>query len=258
MSLRGVLDALRTEPALTRIIELASTAADHITVVSPVTASPLVTAAIAEGAPILVVTATGREAEDLAAALSEVIDGDVAVFPSWETLPHERLSPSSDTVGRRVEVLRRLATGDVRLRAIVASARAVMQPIPAGLGDIEPVELRAGDTADLTELVERLVTLGYERVDLVERRGQLAVRGGILDVFPPTSEHALRVEFWGDEVEEVRNFAVTDQRSLELADALCAHAVREVLLTPEVRARARSSRTCPSSVRLTISAAASK
>lgn len=240
MSLRGVLDALRADPSVARISELAQTTSDHITVVSPVTAAPIVASVIAERTPLLVITATGREAEDLAASLAEVIEGDVAVFPSWETLPHERLSPSSDTVGQRVAVMRRLAVGDGNLRVVVASARAAMQPIPAGLGDVEPVELRAGDRADLTEIVERLVTLGYERVDLVERRGQLAVRGGILDVFPPTSEHALRVEFWGDEVEEVRHFAVTDQRSLELADGLCAYAVREVLLTPEVRARAQS------------------
>ena len=240
MSLRGVLDALRADPSVARIRELAQTTSDHITVVSPVTAVPIVAGVIAERTPLLVITATGREAEDLAASLAEVSEGDVAVFPSWETLPHERLSPSSDTVGQRVAVLRRLAIGDGDLRVVVASVRAAMQPIPAGLGDVEPVELRAGDSADLTELVERLVTLGYERVDLVERRGQLAVRGGILDVFPPTSEHALRVEFWGDEVEEVRHFAVTDQRSLELADGLCAYAVREVLLTPEVRERAQS------------------
>ena len=240
MSLRGVLDALRADPSIARLKELSRQTSDRITVVSPVTASPVVVAAIADEVPLLVITATGREAEELAASLGGLLDEDVAVFPSWETLPHERLSPTSDTVGRRVALLHRLATGDRRLRVVVASARAAMQPLPAGLGDIAPVALRAGDSADLTEIVERLVVLGYERVDLVERRGQIAVRGGILDVFPPTSEHAVRVEFWGDEVEEVRHFAVTDQRSLDLApDGLHAHAVREVLLTPEVRERAR-------------------
>ena len=63
-------------------------------------------------------------------------------------------------------------------------------------------------------MVERLVAAGYARVELVEKRGEFAVRGGILDVFPPTEEHPLRVEFWGDEVEEVRYFKVADQRSL--------------------------------------------
>ena len=64
--------------------------------------------------------------------------------------------------------------------------------------------LRAGETADLDDVVHRLVEIGYARTDLVEKRGEIAVRGGILDVFPPTEEHPLRVEFWGDTVEEIR------------------------------------------------------
>jgi transcription-repair coupling factor (superfamily II helicase) len=101
------------------------------------------------------------------------------------------------------------------------------------------VRVRVGDQYDLSALVSRLVHLGYERLDLVERRGQIAVRGGILDVFPPSAEHPLRIEFWGDAVEEIRSFTVTDQRSLEnVPDGLFAPAVRELLLTPEVRARA--------------------
>src|SRR5690606_16432631 len=116
----------------------------------------------------------------------------------------------------------------------------VLQPIVSGLGDLEPVRLRAGDEADLDELVERLVANGYHRVDMVERRGEVAVRGGLLDVFPPTEEHPLRLEFWGDTVEEIRWFKVADQRSLQEApDGLFAPPCRELLLTPQVRDRAR-------------------
>ena len=84
------------------------------------------------------------------------------------------------------------------------SAR-VLQPLVAGLGDLEPVALRAGDEIE----PRRRSSSGwsscrYARVDLVEQRGEFAVRGGILDVFPPTEEHPLRVEFWGDTVEEIR------------------------------------------------------
>jgi len=97
-----------------------------------------------------------------------------------------------------------------------------------------------GDQASLTETVTRLVGLGYERVDLVDRRGQIAVRGGILDIFPPTQEHPIRIEFWGDDVEELRFFAVVDQRSLEVAEhGLWAPPVRELLLTEEVKEKAR-------------------
>src|SRR5262249_37416281 len=75
--------------------------------------------------------------------------------------------------------------------------------------------------------------------DLVTRRGEFAVRGGILDVFPPTDEHPVRVEFWGDEIEEIRTFAVADQRTLATVDRMWAPPCRELLLTDPVRARAR-------------------
>ena len=83
-----------------------------------------------------------------------------------------------------------------------------------GLGELEPVRLRQDESADLDDVVTRLVEIGYARTELVEKRGDLAVRGGILDVFPPTEEHPLRIEFFGDTVEEIRFFRVADQRSL--------------------------------------------
>ena len=90
-----------------------------------------------------------------------------------------------------------------------------------------------------SDLTERLAAAAYTRVDLVERRGEFAVRGGIVDVFPPTEEHPLRVELWGDTVEEVRWFKVADQRSLEVAEhGLWAPPCRELLLTDAVRERA--------------------
>ena len=94
-------------------------------------------------------------------------------------------------------------------------------------------------TLPLEEVVERLAAAAYARTDLVERRGEFAVRGGILDVFPPTEEHPLRLEFWGDTVEEIRWFKVADQRSLEVAEhGLWAPPCRELLLTDAVRERA--------------------
>jgi transcription-repair coupling factor (superfamily II helicase) len=89
-------------------------------------------------------------------------------------------------------------------------------------------------------VVRRLAEAAYSRVDLVEKRGEFAVRGGIVDVFPPTEEHPLRVEFWGDEVEEIRSFAVADQRTLAPATRLWAPPCRELLLTDEVRSRAKT------------------
>ena len=251
MSLTGLLDAVLADPALASAVQASGTEALDLT--APEALRPFVVSALAAdrergGAarPVLAVTATTREADDLAAALQCLLPPDsVAVYPSWETLPHERLSPRADTIGRRLAVLRRLAhpskddptTGP--LSVVVSPVRSVLQPQAAGLGDLEPVQLQAGDAANLDDIVQRLVDIAYARVDLVEKRGEFAVRGGILDVFPPTEEHPVRVEFWGDEIEEVRYFAVADQRSLEVAThGLWAPPCRELLLTPEVRARA--------------------
>ena len=252
MSLSGLLDAILPDPALSHAVS--SAGVDSLELTAPASLRPFVVSALAAdpsrggaGRPVLAVTATGRDAEDLVDALRCVLPADeVAGYPSWETLPHERLSPRADTVGRRLAVLRRLAhpsvddpaTGPVRV--VVASIRAVLQPQVPGLGELEPVAAKVGDVFDLEDLVERLVAVGYSRVELVEKRGEFAVRGGILDVFPPTEEHPVRVEFWGDDVEEVRYFTVADQRSLGPADhGLWAPPCRELLLTPSVRERAK-------------------
>jgi transcription-repair coupling factor (superfamily II helicase) len=245
MSLSGLLDLVAADPKLTAALQEDG----DVALVAPAALRPFGVAALGrhDQRTVLAVTATGREAEDLAAALTDLVDpAGVAVFPAWETLPHERLSPRSDTVGQRLAVLRRLAhpvKGDTAagpLNVVVAPIRALLQPIVKGLGDLAPVRLRAGDDADLDDVVGRLVGSGYHRVDMVERRGEVAVRGGLLDVFPPTEEHPLRLEFWGDTVEEIRWFKVADQRSLEAAeDGLFAPPCRELLLTSDVRRRAR-------------------
>ncbi|MET7713643.1 transcription-repair coupling factor [Streptomyces sp. NPDC005407] len=249
MSLHGLLDAVVRDPALADAVKAAGDGHRmHVDLVGPPAARAFAVAALAResGRPVLAVTATGREAEDLAAALRSLLPEEgIAEYPSWETLPHERLSPRSDTVGRRLAVLRRLAhpadddpaAGPVSV--VVAPVRSVLQPQVKGLGDLEPVALRTGESADLGEVTEALAAAAYSRVELVEKRGEFAVRGGILDVFPPTEEHPLRVEFWGDDVEEIRYFKVADQRSLEVAEyGLWAPPCRELLLTDDVRQRA--------------------
>ena len=263
MSLAGLLAILDDDPQLHDVISRAES--DTIPevepsaatlagedLVAPPTLRPVLTAALtrrAGGADrfVLAVTATAREAEDLTTALGSFLPpGSVASFPGWETLPHERLSPQSDTVGRRIAVLRRLAhPGDAGqpdgpLTVVVAPVRSLLQPIVAGLGDLAPVSLHEGDTCELDDLLARLVEIGYSRADLVSARGEIAVRGGIVDVFPPTEEHPLRVEFFGDTVEEIRYFKVADQRSIGRADnGLWAPPCRELLLTPAVRDRAK-------------------
>jgi transcription-repair coupling factor (superfamily II helicase) len=255
MDLTALLPPLSEDAALAAAIQQAHDhAAATVDIGAPRPLRPIVAAALAAGEPIgagrlvLAVTATDREAGDLAAGLESLLPpGTVAEYPAWETLPHERLSPRADTVGRRLAVRRRLrhpteAAGGARLHVVVTPVRSLLQPQVAGLGDLEPVSLNVGDTVELDDVVGRLIASGYVRVDLVERRGEIAVRGGILDVFPPTQDHPLRVEFFGDEVEEIRVFKAADQRSLgdefPAVHGLWAPPCRELLLTPDVLARA--------------------
>src|SRR5262245_46112252 len=167
MKLVGLLDAALGDPALAAARDLAAAGSGQVDLTAPAALRPFVVAALAgehrltgpaqvpahEPRPVLAVTATSREAEDLAAALGCLLPaGEVAVYPSWETLPHERLSPRSDTVGRRLAVLRRLAHPelfDTPLRVVVAPVRSVLQPQLRGLGDLQPVELHQGGEADL-------------------------------------------------------------------------------------------------------------
>ena len=241
----GLVELALTAPTFGQLIERTAERPAELSLVGSARARLFVAAALARQGSLLVVTATGREADDLTTELKGVFGDAVAMFPSWETLPHERLSPGVDTVGTRLMMLRRLAhPDDTRLgpplQVLVTSARSLLQPMSPQLGLVEPVTLSVGQEVDFESIIARLVELAYTRVDMVGRRGEFAVRGGILDIFAPVSEHPVRVEFWGDEITEMRMFSVADQRSIaEIAvDTLVAVACRELLLTDDVRARA--------------------
>src|SRR5690625_1609636 len=182
MTLAGLLPALRADPALTELVESVG-ARGNLDITASVGTRPALLAdlALRGGRPLVVLTATGREADELHTALGAYLDpDDVAVFPAWETLPHERLSPRSDTVAHRIAVLRRLTHSDAAdagpagssapVRVLLLPVRALLQPVVAGLGDLEPVALRAGDTVPMEAVAAALVDAAYTRVDMVERR----------------------------------------------------------------------------------------
>lgn len=248
----GLVELALSAPTFQQLMQRAGGRPDELTLIAPASARLLVASALARQGPLLVVTATGREADDLAAELRGVFGDTVALLPSWETLPHERLSPGVDTVGTRLMALRRLAHPDDAqlgppLGVVVTSVRSLLQPMTPQLGMMEPLTLTVGDESPFDGVVARLVELAYTRVDMVGRRGEFAVRGGILDIFAPTAEHPVRVEFWGDEITEMRMFSVADQRSIPEIDihTLVAFACRELLLSEDVRAPPSTHRSAP-------------
>ncbi len=190
--------------------------------------------------PLLVVVPSERDAEALAEGVGAFIGSDaVAHFPAWETLPHERLSPQASTVGQRLRVLDRLVGGDPSLAAVVTPVRAALQPMDPRLAEREPIRLDHRYEGGLDGLVDGLAELGYTRVAMVESRGEFAVRGGIVDVFPTAAEHPVRVEFFGDDVDELRSFSAGDQRTVEALAGVTVDPARELVLDDETAATAR-------------------
>ena len=216
--------------------------------VVPAGATTAIVAALAMASPrpsvTVVVCATGRESDQLRDELRSVVPPSTTVldFPAWETLPHERLSPHAETVARRRSALRQIAhasqtPGEL---VVVASVRALVQSVNPDIATFEPWVATPGDSSrTLESWVEYLVEAAYTRVDLVTRRGEFAVRGGIVDVFPPLAEHPVRLDFFGSEIEQMSYFQVSDQRSIaEVVDSAVLEPVREMLLGSDVRSRA--------------------
>ncbi|APT93750.1 transcription-repair coupling factor [Corynebacterium phocae] len=235
-ALSGLLKVAATDPKLKGLVAQLGQPSLHIMGIDQ--ARPWAVGALSHHAPVLVVTATGREAEDLTAELSAMLGDRVAQFPAWETLPHERLSPSGDIVGRRAQVLHRVKKGE--LKVVVTAARGYCQPIVSEVEGREPISLREEMEIELEELVKALEFRAYRHEDMVAKRGDYAVRGGILDVFPTTSDYPVRVEFWGDEITDIRKFSVADQRTfaeIEISEVEI-YPARELPITDAVAERA--------------------
>ncbi len=147
----------------------------------------------------------------------EALDGGeaVAFYPPRESFGEAE--PHAEVAGERVETLERAARGDVRV--LITTARAIMErtQLPAIL-QYGRLELKKGDVRKLGELAEHLESIGFERADMVEDVGQYSVRGGIFDVYGFGMANPVRMEFWGDEITELRHFDLTTQRSTRDAD----------------------------------------
>ncbi len=212
--------------------------------------------------PVLVVTPTGAAAEQLAHDLSaftgpeddggggtgdgaETENGprSVEVFPAWETLPFERVSPDVSTMGHRLRLLWRLAgqagtEPAVGPDIVVAPIKALLQRLGPWRTAARPVVVARGDRVDVGQLTGQLVAMGYRRESLVEHRGELAVRGGIVDVFPSTADHPVRIDLWGDEVDRLTRFDVSDQRSVADLDHVELFGCRELVADETMQKRA--------------------
>jgi transcription-repair coupling factor (superfamily II helicase) len=197
-------------------------------------------AAIASGLDTSVLAATPgpREAEEIASAVEAFLGPErVTVLPAWEALPYEGISPSAEVAARRTSAVRRLrqATGAF---VIVAPVLTILQGIVPTLGTVSPLELVPGREIAPDALSAALVELGYLRADVVEHRGEFAVRGGVVDVFPGSARRPVRLEYLGDEIESMREFAPSSQLSTSPVASVEVPPIRELILDDALRARA--------------------
>jgi transcription-repair coupling factor (superfamily II helicase) len=189
---------------------------------------------------MIVATPTGTAAQLLHDDLVQFLGAsNVLIFPAWETLPFERVSPSVETMGRRLEVLWRIR-GDQPPKVIIGSVRALLQKLGPDATTLEPIVVRPGEEIDADALLTRLVHGGYRREELVEHRGEVARRGSIIDVFPSTADTPIRIDLWGDEVDRLTQFNVNDQRSTDAIEVATIFPARELQITDEVKDMARS------------------
>jgi len=236
MSLDAALDAFASsEPFERLLLERA-----RPVLARAATGEDVVVAALARtlDVPVLAVAPGPHEAEALAADLEALLGPDgAALLPSWEALPYEGIGPSPEVAARRHDALHRFRAAPGAF-VLVAPVLAAIQRMVPTLGVVPPLDLVPGRELPPDELAAALVELGYARADVVEHRGEFAVRGGVVDVFPGTERRPARLEYWGDEIESLRAFSASTQLSTGKLPRLLVTPVRELIPDGEVRARA--------------------
>src|SRR6266487_7070034 len=176
-------------------------------------ALPLLLAALYDelSRPLVLLAPEDADARDAAEAAGWFLGEErVALLPSRGVHWGSGLDPAPHLVGERARALDVLAAGGL----VCASAAALAERMPPAPARPEPVRVAPGNELALDDLVEALALAGYERVERADERGQFAVRGGLVDVFPTTGREPLRIEFWGDEIEQMRAFSPFTQRAL--------------------------------------------
>jgi transcription-repair coupling factor (superfamily II helicase) len=185
----------------------------------------------------LVIAPTQEAAEEFCRELAFFSGGDLhaALFPAWDAAPFSATSPHPDVTGARLDTLFRLQNGLPGI-TVMPVAAALQRVLPRKTLNDSSCYLLAGEEFERDDLLARLIRMGYANVPLVEDRGTFAVRGGILDIFPPNLRAPVRIEFFGDTAETMRAFDPLTQRSLQPVEELVLLPSRELLLSDELLA----------------------
>ena len=194
------------------------------------------------GRPLLVVVADNRSAEAMLPVLQAFCEltgaadpAAVINLPCYDVLPYENMSPHPEIQEQRAIALWKIVTGAASIVVTPVSAAAMRMRSAEFYGGLARI-VRRGESIDAEQLIQHLNTVGYTSVDVVEMTGQYALRGGILDVYPPDADRPLRVEFFGDEVESLRKFDPATQRSQNPADEAALLPLTETPVTADLLA----------------------
>ncbi len=188
----------------------------------------LTVAALAQHTPrtLFVVTAHVSDVDDLAGDIEAFLGRSVQSFPAWERLPREELV-ADEIYGQRLRLLKALAT-EPPPKIVVMSIQALLQPVPSPTAiEQHSRPIRVGESMPFDELLRWLIDRGFTRRDTVEIPGEISLRGGILDVFPPDLAAPIRIEFVGDEIESIRSFDIESQRSVDQFETISITAARQ-------------------------------
>lgn len=198
---------------------------------------PLITAALFDefGVPIVYVTDSFEKMSEARLDLTSMInESRVSMFPPWETIPYEFISPSESTERERIATLYRIMRGDPIL--LVTTVEAIMRRIPArSFYETREIRLETGKEYSFDGLIELLISYGYTREKRVDAFGQFAVKGGIIDIYPPAHELPLRLDFFGETLESIREFNLETQASQSELPHAAIYPRKELVLFPRER-----------------------
>lgn len=159
----------------------------------------------------------------------------VITFPAWDCLPYDRVSPHRDILAKRIDALTTLAATPASLDTptiVVTTVAGILQRVPSPAAFREDYfELKKGGRIDQSGLVDFLLEKGYSRSGTVNEAGEFAIRGGIVDLYPPGTNMPIRVDFFGDEIEDLRLFDPLSQRSMSKVDSFALKPINEINLT---------------------------
>ena len=181
--------------------------------------------------PICIVTYNEMQAKKILKDLA-FFGEKVEFFPKRDTVSFDYIAESKDLLYDRISVLNNIVKGNTKI--VVTTIEAVMQKMISKESLYKnALNLKVGDTLKLDTLKEKLVSLGFERYDLIEGKGQFSIRGGIVDIATSKS-NGIRIEFWGDEIDSIRKFSITSQRTIEMLDNAQINPAFEFVLDQDI------------------------